>query len=46
MSDDYTWVPSPDYIEGANLTGFVTALGCRDEDELLAADSIPNLSHN
>jgi acetyl-CoA synthetase len=42
MSDDYTWVPTPDYTNGANLTRFIEALGCRDEADLLdSANSDP-----
>lgn len=35
MADDFTWVPTEAYTRDANLTRFVNALGCADEDELL-----------
>ncbi|PJK31451.1 AMP-binding protein [Minwuia thermotolerans] len=35
MASDYTWVPTPEYTDNANLTRFIRALGCGDEAELV-----------
>ena len=35
MTGDYTWVPTPEYTENAELTAFIRALGCADEAELV-----------
>lgn len=35
MADDYTWVPTAAYTDGAKLPAFARRLGCADEQELL-----------